>query len=373
MVTQRNIRIVNLSLIEQNMRMIRASVPPHTRVMAVVKADGYGHGAKETAEAAVRGGASMLAVASVKEGAHLRQQGIRTPILVLGPATEADVQEGVSHELIQTVCSEEMVQWCADAASALHKKAEIHLKIDTGMGRIGICCNEELECVIQQLERCSQYVRMTGVFTHFSDADGDEDGMRYTKRQYQRFLEMTGPLPKNILRHCSNSAAIHRFPEMAMDMVRVGISLYGYPPVPTDLQLRPCMKWNAVITYIKTLQAGSYVSYGRTFQTSQPLRVATISCGYGDGYHRAAGKDGYVLIHGRRAKIIGRICMDQMMADISGIDHVKTGDRAVLLGEDGDEAITAEDMASWAGTISYEILLSAGSRVDRIYETNTDE
>ena len=367
MMIPRNRRIIDLQAIEQNMRLLRASVPSTSRMMAVVKADGYGHGAAETAAAAIRGGADMLAVASVGEGRYLREKGISAPILVLGAVTETDVSEGVRNNLIQTVCSAEMVRLCEKAASEQQKQTEVHLKIDTGMGRIGVRTEQERDNVLLSLKSCS-HVQMTGAFTHFSDADGDEDGICYTQEQFLRFMEMTEQLPEGIIRHCCNSAAIHRFPDMALDMVRAGISLYGYPPVSTGLELHPCMKWTADISYIKDIPAGTYISYGRTFRSEKPIRAATITCGYGDGYFRTAGTGGYVLIHGKRAKIIGRICMDQMMADISGIGNVSVGDEAVLIGRDGDEEITAEDIATWAGTISYEILLSVGARVDRIFK-----
>lgn len=362
----RNRRVVDLSAIEGNMRLLRSAVPASARMMAVVKADGYGHGAAETARAAIRGGADMLAVASAGEGRQLREQGIDVPVLVLGAVTENDVSEGVRFGLTQTVCSPEMVRWCEKAARDLQKQTEVHLKFDTGMGRIGVRTEKERDTVLDALAQCP-HVLLTGAFTHFSDADGSKDGIRYTREQYLRFREMSDPLPAGIIRHCCNSAAIHRFPEMAMDMVRAGISLYGYPPVPTDLPLKPCMTWTADISYIKELPAGSFVSYGRTYRCDKPVRAATITCGYGDGYFRAAGREGYVLIGGQRARIIGRVCMDQMMADISDIEGVSVGDEAVLIGRDGNEQITAEDLASWAGTISYEILLSVGSRVDRVF------
>ena len=364
--TQRNIRIIDLKALEENMRAIRAFVPAPVRVMAVVKADAYGHGAVQSAKAAIRGGADMLAVASVMEGAQLREQGITAPILILGAVTENDAAEGVRNDLIQTVCSEEMVQWCENAAAFFSKQTEVHLKIDTGMGRIGVRDEQERDRVLAALDRCP-HVCLSGVFTHFSDADGGEDGISYTQEQYRRFTEMIRPLPDGILRHCCNSAAIQRFPGMALDMVRAGISLYGYPPVPSAIPLKPCMSWYAVITYVKELPAGAFVSYGRTFRSDHAIRVATVSCGYGDGYHRCAGVQGYVLIHGKRAKIVGRVCMDQMLADVSDISDVRPGDRAVLIGSEGEERITAEDLASWAGTISYEILLSAGSRVERSF------
>ena len=363
----RNRRIINLSAIEGNMRLLRSVTPSTAKMMAVVKADGYGHGAAETAEAAIRGGADMLAVASVGEGKKLRESGINVPILVLGAVTETDAADGVSNNLIQTVCSPEMVQWCEQAASEAKKQTEVHLKIDTGMGRIGVRNEPERDDVLSALKQ-SSHVKLSGTFTHFSDADGDEDGKQYTREQFQRFLKLTDPLPKDIIRHCCNSAAIHRFPERALNMVRAGISLYGYPPVPTTMKLCPCMRWSADISFIKELPAGEYVSYGRTYRSDRPIRVATITCGYGDGYFRNAGKDGYVLIRGKRAKIVGRICMDQMMADITGIEGVSAGEEAVLIGREGEEEISAEDIASWAGTISYEVLLSVGSRVDRIFQ-----
>ena len=368
----RNRRIVDLSAIEHNMRLIRNAVPQPVRVLAVVKADGYGHGAVETARAAIAGGADMLAVAAVSEGVQLREAGITQPVLVLGAVTAYDVSEGVRYNLIQTVCSPEMAELCENAAAEQEKETEVHLKVDTGMGRIGVRHENERDRILAVLQHCS-HVRLSGVFTHFSDADGDEDGIRYTHEQYRRFLQMIEPLPKGIIRHCCNSAAIHRFPEMALDMVRAGISLYGYPPVPDTLGLVPCMTWKANISYVKELEPDAYVSYGRKYRSSQPIRTATVACGYADGYHRACWEKGYVLIHGKRAKILGRVCMDQLVADISGIDDVRPGDEAILMGSCGSESITAEDLASWAGTISYEILCSSAGRVEHIYTESKTE
>ena len=360
----RNRRVVYLSNIEQNMKAICDSLPEHVKAMAVVKADGYGHGATQTALAAIRGGASMLAVASVEEGISLRNDGIQAPILVLGAVMEYDVRKGVEADLIQTVCSPEMVRMCENAAGQLKKQTEVHLKIDTGMGRIGIRTEREKEEVLRALRECD-HVRLSGAFTHFSDADDGEDGEKYTEEQFRRFLRMTEDLPEDVVRHCCNSAAIHRHPEMYLDMVRAGISLYGYPPVETALPLKPCMTWAATVSYVKELQAGDYVSYGRTWQADRTIRAATVTCGYGDGYHRCAAKNACVIIRGRKARIIGRICMDQMVADVTDIPGVTAGDEVILIGRDGEEQITAEDLAKWSGTISYEILLSVGSRVKR--------
>ena len=360
----RNRRVVDPGKIEQNMREICSALPKHVRALAVVKADGYGHGALQTARAAIHGGASMLAVASVDEGTALRDGGIRIPILVLGAVTGYDVKQGAEAGLIQTVCSPDMVRMCESAATETGKQTEVHLKIDTGMGRIGIRTEKEKEQVMKTLRECP-HVKLGGAFTHFADADDGEDGERYTEQQFRRFLELTDGLPEDVIRHCCNSAAIHRHPEMHLDMVRAGISLYGYPPVKTDMKLEPCMTWTATVSYVKELAPGSYVSYGRTWQANRTIRAATVTCGYGDGYHRSASGKACVLIHGRRAAVIGRICMDQMVADVTDIPDVKPGDEVILIGREGHEQITAEDLAKWSGTISYEILLSVGSRVKK--------
>ncbi len=360
----RNRRVVDPGKIEQNMREICSALPEHVRALAVVKADGYGHGALQTARAAIHGGASMLAVASVDEGTALRDAGIRIPILVLGAVTGYDVKQGVEAGLIQTVCSPDMVRMCESAATETGKQTEVHLKIDTGMGRIGIRTEKEKEQVMKTLRECP-HVKLGGAFTHFADADGGEDGERYTEQQFRRFLELTDGLPEDVIRHCCNSAAIHRHPEMHLDMVRAGISLYGYPPVKTNMKLEPCMTWTATVSYVKELAPGSFVSYGRTWQANRTIRAATVTCGYGDGYHRSASGKACVLIHGKRAAVIGRICMDQMVADVTDIPDVKPGDEVILIGREGHEQITAEDLAKWSGTISYEILLSVGSRVKK--------
>lgn len=360
----RNRRVVDPGKIEQNMREICSALPEHVRALAVVKADGYGHGALQTARAAIHGGASMLAVASVDEGTALRDGGIRIPILVLGAVTGYDVKQGVEAGLIQTVCSPDMVRMCESAATETGKQTEVHLKIDTGMGRIGIRTEKEKEQVMKTLQECP-HVKLSGAYTHFADADGGEDGERYTEQQFRRFLELTDGLPEDVIRHCCNSAAIHRHPEMHLDMVRAGISLYGYPPVKTNMKLEPCMTWTATVSYVKELAPGSFVSYGRTWQANRTIRAATVTCGYGDGYHRSASGKACVLIHGKRAAVIGRICMDQMVADVTDIPDVKPGDEVILIGREGHEQITAEDLAKWSGTISYEILLSVGSRVKK--------
>ena len=231
------------------------------------------------------------------------------------------------------------------------------------MGRIGARSPAEIAAVLRALEQ-APHVHLTGAYTHFADADGDDPA--YTREQLRRFREWTGLLPWGITRHCANSAAILRLmPEAAFDMVRMGISLYGAPPVPTQEEFRPAMRWTAVVTHVKEIAPGECVSYGCVFRAERPTRVATVACGYGDGYHRAATGKAQVLLHGRRVPVIGRICMDQMMIDVTEEPPVRPGDRVTLLGRDGAEVITADELALWAGTISYEVLLAATGRVDR--------
>ena len=361
--TGRCVRVVDLDAIRDNVRAIRRDVPVSARLMAVVKADAYGHGARQVARAALSAGATQLAVAPPEEGAELRESGVEAPILVLGLTDGSGMLLAAKEGLTLTVCAPEQIREAQRAAESVGGGLSVHLKFDTGMGRIGARTAEEVQSCLETLETCRR-VRLTGAFSHFADADAPE--LTFAWLQFQRFRELAGYMPDGVIRHCANSAAIHRMmPETAMGMVRMGISLYGCPPVETDCPLRPCMRWTAAVTCVKEIGDGESVSYGRTWRAEGNRRIATIACGYGDGYHRAAGGRAEVLLHGRRAKIVGRICMDQMMADVTDIPDVRAGDRAVLLGEDGSGRITADELAGWAGTISYEILLAAANRVER--------
>ena len=361
-------RTVDLAVLRKNVRLLRESLPAGTGLLAVVKADAYGHGMVQVAREALHAGAMHLAVALVEEGVALRSSGIGAPVLVLGATSYEEALLGVEHGLTITVCDAAMVHAVEKAAVDCGKPAMVHLKVDTGMSRIGARNEADVQAVLEAMAECP-HVRLNGVFTHFADADGDD--MAFTHQQLERFKQLIAPLPEGILRHCANSAAIHRLPEAAMDMARAGISMYGYPPVETDMPLEPFMDWRTRVTYVKEIAPGDTVSYGRTFTADKPMRVATMACGYGDGYHRAASGKAEVIIRGKRAKVLGRICMDQMMADVTDIPGVVPGDVVTLMGRDGNERITAEDIAAWAGTISYEVLLAATGRVPRewIHET----
>ena len=331
------VRTIDLEALRENVRLLRSTLPEKTKLMAVVKADAYGHGIAKVARAALEAGASALAVARTDEGAALRQAGVTAPVLVLGASSDEEIAEGVRNELTLTVCTPEMVDTLESCAKESGLTGLMHLKIDTGMGRIGVRTEEEIRAILARLQ-ASPHVRLTGAFTHFADADGSD--MAYTRMQFERFQQMLMLLPDGIVRHCANSAAIHRCPEAALDMVRAGISMYGHPPVETDLPLRPAEK---------------------------PMRIATVACGYGDGYHRNASSRAQVILHGQRARVVGRICMDQMMVDVTDIPNVKAGDEVTLMGSDGAETITPDELGSWSDTIGYEVLLAATERVRRVW------
>lgn len=330
--------------------------------MAVLKANAYGHGALEAAKVLAEDGADMFGVAIADEGAVLREGGIDTPVLVLGPVVGECIRQAVQYQLTMTVCTPESVQEIEKACVECGCEAQVHVKLDTGMNRIGCRSAEELIAVMDAVLH-APHVRLTGAFTHLAAADGDDS---YTQMQLKRFRMLASMLPPGIRLHCANSAAIHTLPDAAFDMARAGISLYGYPPVTTELPLEMCMTWETAVTHVKHVSAGESIGYGCTYQAEHDMRVATIACGYGDGYHRAASNRGEVLIGGKRCRIVGRICMDQMMADVTAVPQVQPGDRVVLMGQMGGNRITAEDIAVWADTIPYEILLSAPGRVRHI-------
>ncbi len=362
MITQYPVKIIDLSVLRKNVQLIREKLPAETMLLAVVKADAYGHGIVQVARNALAAGADWLAVARTDEGLVLRDAGVTAPILVLGASSVQEIGDGVRHGLTLTVSGPRMVHAVQQWAEKENKPGLVHLKIDTGMGRIGVRNEDEVRAVLEALRLCPQ-VQLTGAFTHFADADGETDD--YTRMQLERFRHLTALLPEGIIRHCANSAAIHRYPEAAMDMVRAGISMYGYPPVKTALPLQPVMEWHTAVTHVKAVHPGEKVSYGCTFTAEQSMTLATIACGYGDGYHRFASGKAEVIIRGVRCPVVGRICMDQMMVDVSALEEVRPGDDVILIGENSEQRITADDLGQWSGTISYEVLLAATERVHR--------
>jgi alanine racemase len=362
--------IVNLSALEHNITALRGKLRPDTKFMAVVKANAYGHGAVEISKASLGFGADYLGVAIPEEGLLLREAGIKAPILVFGGIFERYAHIIIEHNLIATVYTIEILQSIQDEAASLRKIQPIHIKVDTGMNRIGIKTDAQLKELLDFARRCKN-IHVEGMYTHFACSDNPDKS--FTLLQGERFMRMAAIAKEmgfSLILHASNSGGLLNMPDLHFDMVRAGISMYGYSPggCPTgNLQLQPVLTWKTVAYWVKDIQPGESVSYGRTFTAEKQMKVATIPAGYGDGYKRCLSNRGYVLIHGKRAPVIGIVCMDQFMCDVTDIPNVAKGDEVVLIGKQDHASIDAHEMAGWANTISYEILLSISDRVPRIY------
>jgi len=358
---------IDESAIANNARAVLQALAPGTRLMAVVKANGYGHGGPLAARAALRGGACMLAVATAEEGEALRQAGIGAPVLVLGNVEPSSAEAVARLGLAQTVCDQAGVEALEKAARALRKQASVHLKLDTGMARLGVRDTVEAVALARAIAE-SQWLGYDGVFTHFACADGPNDA--YTHMQQQCFADMLAAIQGAVglpsLRHAANSAAALRFPQTHFEMARVGIALYGAPPGANDVALRPAMRWVTRASMVKELPVGACVSYGATFTTERPTRLMVLPVGYADGYRRALSGRAQVLVRGRRAPIVGVVCMDMCMADVTDVPGCAVGDEVVLMGVQGQENISADELAGWMDTIAYEALLAPSARVPRI-------
>lgn len=359
---------IDLAAIRHNVGVMKSHIAGGARFLAVVKADAYGHGAVPVAKAALEAGADMLAVAIPEEGIELREAGIAAPILVLGGIEESAAEAVVQNDLTQVVFDERRIRALAQAGQKLGRCARVHLKLDTGMNRIGVRTAEEAQALTRLIDSLPG-VALTGCFTHMATAD--EPDPTGTLRQIERFEALCKAVkavhPGEIICHGANTASIFRYPQLHADMVRGGLALYGYPPVPEATGLQPAMRWVTRGIYVKTIAPGDRVSYGGTFVATRPTVVMTLPVGYADGYRRGISGKGCVLVRGRRAPILGRVCMDQMMVDVTDIPGAQEGDEAVLLGRQGDEQIDAEEMAAWLDTISYEVLCSPSKRVPRVY------
>lgn len=372
---ERVLAIVDLDAIASNIKNIRAKVDKNSGIIGIIKADAYGHGSVETAKVLLDNGADWLAVAVVDEGLNLRKNGITAPILLLGYTPELRLNDVINNGFIQTVYSYDTAKKLSDAASALGKKAVIHIKIDTGMGRIGYRVNEESADEIVKISKLPN-IDVNGMFTHFSTAD--EADKSYTLEQYNKFVKMNDMLEERGLhipvKHAANSAAIMDFDNMMFNMVRPGIILYGaYPSDEVkkeNLSLSPAMSIKTHVSYVKDVNEGDSISYGRKYTAPSKRRIATIPVGYADGFIRAYSKGGKVLVRGEYAPIVGRICMDQFMVDVTDIDGVEVNDEVVLMGRQGDKEITADFIASVLDTINYEVFCTLSKRVPRQYIQN---
>jgi alanine racemase len=360
---------VDLEAVAFNVQQIKEIVGPEVQVLAVLKADAYGHGAVTVARTALNNGASFCGVASVNEAIRMRQSGVDAPILVLGYTPAWLAKQALLHDVTLTLYDADVARAYSRAAADLRRTARVHLKVDTGMGRLGLLPDQFVPFV--QEIRDLPGLDLEGIFTHFSVAD--DGNLDYTRWQLDRFLKVldqsAGIGIDFRLVHCANSAALLRLPEARFNMVRLGLAMYGLQPSP-HVQLpdgfRPALAWKTTIAQVKTLPPGSFVSYGNTYQTQGEETIAVIPVGYADGFRRAPTRWQSVLVRGQRAPIVGRVCMDQTMIDISHIPNVRVGDEVVLIGKQGNDAISAEEVADWLGTVNYEVVSEILARVPRV-------
>lgn len=365
---------IDLEAISHNVRESMKKVGPDVKVMAVVKTDAYGHGAVEVAQMLSGIGVYGFAVATVEEGVELRTSGISQPILVLSHVFPDEYNKAINHHITLTVFAYENAAEIDAAAKALDTKAKVHVAVDTGMGRIGFQPTEESVEEIQKI--CAlPNLDAEGVFTHFACADEADKTSR--NRQIHKFLDFTAKLEQAgchfRIRHMANSATVMEEIGDYLDMVRIGITMYGLLPSDevdkTKMELRPAMSLISHVAHVKTVGPGFTVSYGSTYTTTAPqTTIATIPVGYGDGYPRLLSNKGYVLIHGQKAPIVGRVCMDQFMVDVSGIDDVAQNDEVVLVGKQDGAEIRVEDLSELCGRFNYEFVCDINKRVPRVYK-----
>ena len=358
---------ISLGALRRNLRAIQTKIAGGAKFCAVVKANGYGHGAVAVAREAVQAGADYLAVAVLEEAMELRRAGFTTPILLLGPTTAEEADTVVSDDLTQAVGTVKAAETLSAAALRQHKTAQVHLAVDTGMGRIGVY--PEAAGDAASAMAALPAVKLEGLFSHFALADARDKS--YAKEQFHRFqramAEVEGRGITIPIRHIANSAAILEMPETHLDMVRAGIILYGLWPseeVRRSIDLCPLMTVKAKITYVKDFPQGETISYGRIFTAPRDMRVATLPLGYADGYTRLYTGKASVEVKGRRALVVGRICMDQCMIDVTDIPDVAVGDTVTIF---GSPTLPIDEAAAWLGTIHYEVVSMMAPRIPRVY------
>ena len=365
--------VISLDAVEQNFREMRKNIAEDTKMIAVVKADAYGHGAAPIAHL-IEGYDYIwgFAAATAEEAVHLRENGVTKPILILGIVFEEYYPELVRDDIRLAVCEYEEAEKLSKEAVLQNKTVHIHIALDTGMTRIGYADIPESVEEIKKIAGLPN-LEIEGMFTHFSRADEyDRSPAMVQLERYQKFSDLVEAAGVEIpLHHCSNSAGIIRVPEANLSIVRAGITIYGIYPsseVERDIvKLTPVMELKSHVTYVKDVPEGAAISYGGTYVADKKRRVATIPVGYADGYPRQLSNKGWVLIHGKKAPILGRVCMDQFMVDVTEIGDVKKGDEVTLLGRDGDEFISIEEIGDLCGRFSYEFACDISPRVPRIY------
>lgn len=374
---RRSWAVVDLDKIDLNIRAIKEKLRPGCMIMGIVKADAYGHGDKYIADELIKLGVNWFGVSNLNEAMSLRNQGIYHPILILGTTPPNKAKVLCEYNITQAVFSLDYARKLQNQAERFGVTVTAHIKVDTGMGRIGFDADADLDTAISQICEVCNYTNLhcDGIFTHFSSADEyNEDSIEYTNHQFSLFMKTCNLLEEQgfrfSLRHCCNSGGIVNYPSMQLDMVRAGILIYGLTPDKAcdgKISLYPAMQLHSVVSMVKDVQTGSKLSYGRTFTAEHPMRIATVPIGYADGYHRMLSNRGKMLVNGQFANIVGRICMDQLMLDVTGIPDVTEGMQITIMGEENGNRITMEEIAALTDTVNYEIMCIIGRRVPRVY------
>jgi len=364
---------VDLSALTHNLTQLRGILSPGCEIMAVVKANAYGHGAVEISRSLITEGVVRVAVVSLDEGIALRAAGITIPIVILGPLFPEQIRDVIAHRLTPVISDRSLLPTLAQATASLATTYPIHLKVETGMGRLGLATDELLNLIDSGQLPAS--LRIEGLMTHFADADGPTTGQ--TEQQLTLFQSVVNGITARGLSipliHAANSGAAVRYPHSHYSLIRPGIMLYGYHTLPASIpapDLKPVLSLRSCIAQMRTIQTGGTISYNATFVAKRPTRVAVLPIGYADGFNRRLSNRGEVLVHGRRARIIGLVCMDMVMIDVTEIPEAAVRDEVVLIGRQGADQITAADLAEWTGTIAYETLCAIGPRVPRVYQTS---
>ena len=361
---------VSLDNLKHNIEQIKSKLSDNVKLCGIVKANAYGHGVEEIAANLVEQGVDYLAVAFIDEAVELRLCGFEQPILILGNTPKDTAEQVVEYNVTASVYNKETAEILSAEAVKQNKIAKIHIKIDTGMSRIGFLPDR---CSVDEIVSVSKLptIEIEGIFTHFACSDSDDKAM--TLKQFDKFMNIVSELEnlgiKIPIKHCCNSAAIINYPEMHLDMVRAGIILYGMYPsdIKYDIDLKPLMNFKTSVINVKTLQAGETISYGATYIVEKAMKVATIAVGYADGYSRLLSNCGRVLVNGQFANIVGRICMDQCMIDVTNVHNISIGDEVILFGADENENLPIEELAVKLGTINYELPCIINNRVPRCY------
>lgn len=370
--TRRSWAEVDLDALKNNIINIKDYVGKKTKVLVIVKADAYGHGAVWSAKTLISNGADCLGVAFIDEAEELRNAGINSPILLLGYTSRQDVARVVDRDITPTVFSYDLAKDFSDVAVKNGKTVKIHIKIDSGMNRVGFDCNEKS---VEEIVKISKLpgIEIEGIFTHFSCADGID--REYTDMQAEKFMWIVEKLEqegvKIPVKHACNSAGIVKFPEYYFDMVRSGIITYGMPPSDevdvSSLKLKPAMTFKSTVSRVFDIVAGEKVSYGGTFSPDKDMKAAVVTTGYADGYSRLLSNKATVMVNGQPAKVVGRICMDQCIIDVTNVNNIKVEDEVIIAGGQPDCPTSFDFLAKLCGTISYELLCLVGKRVPRIY------